>query len=93
MFIYAAPFIWYTMNYINAANSKICKQPFRLSRLVFDRWIEIVLVDPEAAQRSLAATIWLRTSLERLLEIKLEGNCKQYLLVACAVVLFSVLRC
>ncbi|VDL59482.1 unnamed protein product [Hymenolepis diminuta] len=42
------------------------------TRLVFDRWIEIVLLDPEAAQRSLAATIWLRTSLERLLQIKLE---------------------
>ncbi|KAM7541510.1 hypothetical protein Aperf_G00000039513 [Anoplocephala perfoliata] len=44
------------------------------TRLVFDRWIEIVLLDPEAAQRSLAAAIWLRTSLDRLLQIKLEES-------------------
>nr|CDS28647.1 ATP dependent RNA helicase DHX34 [Hymenolepis microstoma] len=44
------------------------------TRLVFDRWIEVVLLDPEAAQRSLAAAIWLRTSLERLLQIKLEES-------------------
>lgn len=43
------------------------------SRIVFDRWIEIELLDPEAAQRSLAAAIWLRTSLDRLLRVKLEG--------------------
>ncbi|VDK34160.1 unnamed protein product [Taenia asiatica] len=42
------------------------------TRIVFDRWIEIELLDPEAAQRSLAAAIWLRTSLDRLLTIKLE---------------------
>ncbi|VDM22185.1 unnamed protein product [Hydatigera taeniaeformis] len=45
---------------------------FHFSRIVFDRWIEIELLDPEAAQRSLAAAIWLRTSLDRLLQIKLE---------------------
>ncbi|CDI96521.2 ATP dependent RNA helicase DHX34 [Echinococcus multilocularis] len=44
------------------------------TRLVFDRWIEIELLDPEAAQRSLAAAIWLRTSLDRLLQIKLEES-------------------
>ncbi|VDD82699.1 unnamed protein product [Mesocestoides corti] len=45
-----------------------------VTRLVFDRWIEIELLDPEAAQRSLAAAIWLRTSLDRLLQIKLEES-------------------
>nr|VZI25706.1 unnamed protein product [Spirometra erinaceieuropaei] len=49
-----------------------------VTRIVFDRWIEVELLDAEAAQRSLAAAIWLRTSLDRLLRLKLaESQARQ----------------
>uniref|UniRef100_A0A0V0J9T0 Putative ATP-dependent RNA helicase DHX34 n=2 Tax=Schistocephalus solidus TaxID=70667 RepID=A0A0V0J9T0_SCHSO len=45
-----------------------------VTRIVFDRWIEVELLDAEAAQRALAAAIWLRTSLDRLLKLKLAES-------------------
>nr|CAH8840474.1 unnamed protein product [Trichobilharzia regenti] len=42
-----------------------------ISRIVFDSWLEIRLHDVEAAQRAVATTIWLRSTMQYLMECEL----------------------
>ncbi|KAF6778768.1 hypothetical protein AHF37_01896 [Paragonimus kellicotti] len=41
------------------------------SRIVFDAWLEVRLADVEAAQRALATSVWLRATMEQLMELRL----------------------
>ncbi|CAH8511183.1 unnamed protein product, partial [Schistosoma rodhaini] len=42
-----------------------------ISRIVFDSWLEVRLLDVEAAQRAVATTIWLRSTTQCLMEYEL----------------------
>ncbi|KAK4469233.1 hypothetical protein MN116_006806 [Schistosoma mekongi] len=42
-----------------------------ISRIVFDSWLEVRLLDVEAAQRAVATTIWLRSTMQCLMECEL----------------------
>ncbi|OON18972.1 helicase protein [Opisthorchis viverrini] len=46
------------------------------TRLVFDSWLEVRLIDIEAGQRALATAVWLRTIMDRLMELRLQ-ECAQ----------------
>ncbi|KAG5452072.1 DEAH (Asp-Glu-Ala-His) box polypeptide 34 [Clonorchis sinensis] len=46
------------------------------TRLVFDSWLEVRLIDIEASQRALATAVWLRTIMDRLMELRLQ-ECAQ----------------
>ncbi|KAF7233194.1 hypothetical protein EG68_06116 [Paragonimus skrjabini miyazakii] len=41
------------------------------SRIVFDAWLEVRLADVEAAQRALATSVWLRATMEQLMDLRL----------------------
>ncbi|CAH8527620.1 unnamed protein product [Schistosoma rodhaini] len=45
-----------------------------ISRIVFDSWLEVRLLDVEAAQRAVATTIWLRSTTQCLMEYELAGT-------------------
>ncbi|CAH8494260.1 unnamed protein product [Heterobilharzia americana] len=42
-----------------------------ISRIVFDSWLEVKLLDVEASQRAVATTIWLRSTMQCLMEYEL----------------------
>ncbi|KAH8859713.1 putative ATP-dependent RNA helicase DHX34 [Schistosoma japonicum] len=44
-----------------------------ISRIVFDSWLEVRLLDVEAAQRAVATTVWLRSTMQCLMECELTG--------------------
>ncbi|KAA3679567.1 ATP-dependent RNA helicase DHX34 [Paragonimus westermani] len=44
------------------------------SRIVFDAWLEVRLADVEAAQRALATSVWLRATMEQLMNLRLTGQ-------------------
>ncbi|VDO70671.1 unnamed protein product, partial [Schistosoma mattheei] len=44
---------------------------FDLKKIVFDSWLEVRLLDVEAAQRAVATTIWLRSTTQCLMECEL----------------------
>ncbi|CAH8840099.1 unnamed protein product [Trichobilharzia szidati] len=49
-----------------------------ISRIVFDSWLEVRLHDVEAAQRAVATTIWLRSTMQYLMECELAGEQTYY---------------
>jgi ATP-dependent RNA helicase DHX34 len=44
------------------------------TRIIFDNWLEICLIDPHLAQKLVSATIYLRSSIEKLFEIRLQDH-------------------